>query len=136
MTTKKPRITVTLDWDDYKALEQVATVQGCSMSSVLSEVWGEAAPFMLKVAKLILEAKAAKEAVGDRIREIAADAELSMVPLARELVSNMDMFEASIKEAVKGRYSEGAGAADGGVRLSSAPSDASASRRRLRGARS
>ncbi len=128
MATNKPRITVTLNQEAYEALEQVAKIQGGSMSAVLAEVWEEAAPVMLRVVKLVLEAQAAKAGVGDRIREIATEAELSMVPLARELISNLDMFEESIRGAIGVQQGggevagggEGSGAA-GGV-LSSATS--------------
>lgn len=113
MATKKPRITVTLNEEAYRALEQVAKVQGGSMSSVLAEVWEEAAPVMLRVVKLVMEAQAAKAGVGDRIREIATEAELAMVPLARELISNLDMFEDSIRGAI-GHQQGGAGFAGGG----------------------
>lgn len=113
MATKKPRITVTLNQQAYEALEQVAKVQGGSMSAVLAEVWEEAAPVMLRVVKLVIEAQAAKAGVGDRIREIATEAELAMVPMARELISNLDMFEESMREVLKDQEG-GAGGAAGG----------------------
>lgn len=131
MATKKPRITVTLEPEAYKALEQVAKVQGGSMSAVLAEVWGEAAPVMLRVVKLVLEAQAAKAGVGDRIKELATEAELAMMPLAREAVSNLDMFEASIKEALRvAQGGDSAGAGGGALRDTSHGADESRKGRR------
>lgn len=114
MATKKPRITVTLDQESYEALEQVSQAQGASMSSVLADVWREASPVMLRVVKLLREAQAAKDGVGDRIREIAVEAELTMVPMARELISNLDMFEHSVGEALRGTQQVSEGVQKGG----------------------
>lgn len=100
MATKKPRITVTLNQEAYEALEQVAKVQGGSMSAVLAEVWEEAAPVMLRVVKLVLEAQAAKAGVGDRIRDIATEAQEAMIPHAREAVAQFDIFEKQVAEAI------------------------------------
>lgn len=133
MATKKPRITVTLNQEAYEALEQVAKVQGGSMSAVLAEVWEEAAPVMLRVVKLVLEAQAAKAGVGDRIKELATEAELAMLPLAREAVSNMDMFEASIREALKSAQGGASGEGGGGVRSATAPSSHDARKGRGKG---
>lgn len=117
MATKKPRITVTLEQDAYEALEMVAKVQGVSMSAVLADVWSEAVPVMTRVAKLILEAQAVKGGVGDRIREIATEAELAMMPMAREAVATLDLFEDSIRKAMS---DAGAAAAAGGTRSATA----------------
>lgn len=133
MATNKPRITVTLNQEAYEALEQVAKVQGGSMSAVLAEVWEEAAPVMLRVVKLVLEAQAAKAGVGDRIKELATEAELAMLPLAREAVSNMDMFEASIREALKGAQGSVVDASVGGARSDTAHGVAAARKGRGKG---
>lgn len=100
MATKKPRITVTLEQDHYDILSEFARQQGCSMSSALAEIWAEAVPTIQRVVKLIAEAEQAKASVGDRIRDIATEAQEAMIPHAREAVAQFDIFEKQVAEAI------------------------------------
>lgn len=128
MATKKPRITVTLDQADYDLLAEFAEQQKCSMSAVLVEVWQEAAPTIVRVVKLIREAKAAKSQVGDRIREMAIEAELEMMPLAREAISQLDIFEDEVRKAIQGSRVE-EDAAAGGAKATPASASSSSLRK-------
>lgn len=100
MATNKPRITVTLEQDHYDILSEFARQQGCSMSSALAEIWAEAVPTIQRVVKLIAEAEQAKASVGDRIRDIATEAQEAMIPHAREAVAQFDIFEKQVTEAI------------------------------------
>lgn len=100
MATNKPRITVTLEQDHYDILSEFARQQGCSMSSALAEIWAEAVPTIQRVVKLIAEAEQAKASVGDRIRDIATQAQEAMIPHAREAVAQFDIFEKQVTEAI------------------------------------
>lgn len=51
MATTKPRITITLDQDVYDTLRGLAEVQGCSMSSVVSEFLTLVNPIQKRVLK-------------------------------------------------------------------------------------
>lgn len=100
MATNKPRITVTLEQDHYDILSEFARQQGCSMSSALAEIWAEAVPTIQRVVKLIAEAEQAKASVGDRIRDIATEAQEAMIPHARAAVAQFDIFEKQVTEAI------------------------------------
>ena len=51
MATTKPRITITLDQDVYDTLRGLAEVQGCSMSSVVSDFLTLVNPIQKRVLK-------------------------------------------------------------------------------------
>jgi len=70
------------------------------MSSALAEIWAEAVPTIQRVVKLIAEAEQAKASVGDRIRDIATEAQEAMIPHAREAVAQFDIFEKQVTEAI------------------------------------
>lgn len=114
MATNKPRITVTLDQDDYELLSEFAAQQGASRSAVLAEIWKEAAPTIVRVVKLIKEAKAAHGQIGEAIREMAIEAEMQMMPLAREAISQLDIFEGEVRKAITGS-GRAEGASSGGA---------------------
>lgn len=67
-----------------------------------------AAPVMARVLNLLEEADRAKESVRDGIRQAAEEAELQMMPLAREALANLDLFEEAIRQAKR----EAGGVAD------------------------
>lgn len=118
MPTVKPRITVMLEPDDYAVLSTLSELQGVSKSSLLADLWASACPVMLRVAKLLQEAKTAQESVKDGIREATEAAMLEIEPMASQVMMNFDLFEEAIREqiaegrTVPGRAAVG-GAADG-----------------------
>lgn len=122
MATTKPRVTVTLEQSDYDLLAEFAQQQGCSMSAVLADVWQEAGPTIARVVKLIKEAKAAQGQVGERIREMAIDAEIEIMPLAREAISQLDIFEEEVRKAISAERHSDEGVAGGAPATAAAPS--------------
>ena len=101
MPTAKPRVNVTMNQDDYDLLSAFAARQGVSRSEILVDLWQMAAPVMARVLKLLEEAERAKESVRDGIRQAAEEAELQMMPLAREALANLDLFEEAIRQAMR-----------------------------------
>ena len=124
MPTAKPRVNVTMNQDDYDLLSAFAARQGVSRSEILVDLWQMAAPVMARVLKLLEEAERAKESVRDGIRQAAEEAELQMMPLAREALANLDLFEEAIRQAM--REAGGVADGDGGERLPAATQAASA----------
>lgn len=132
MATNKPRITISLDPDHYAVLAEMAKLVKSPMSAIVSEIVGEAAPVFARVVKLVKEANALKGEVGDRVKGLAEEAELQMLPLAREAVKTLDMFDDAVMEAIrKARESEADGA--GGAPCATAAPAAAKGRKRSGG---
>lgn len=102
MPTLKPRITVAFEPEHYEILAALSKRQGVSMSSIISDLWGMAAPVMLRVVKLLEQAEKVQEGARVGIRQAAADAEEKMLPQVRAVLNNFDLFE----EAIKGHIAE------------------------------
>jgi Ribbon-helix-helix protein, copG family len=118
MPTINPRVTVTLQPEDYAILEALAKTQGVSKSSLLAEIWSMACPVMARVAKLLIEAKTAQASVKDGIREATEQALKEIEPMAAQVMLNFDLFEEAIRDSIaEGHTSDGGdvtgGAADG-----------------------
>lgn len=124
MPTAKPRVNVALTQQDYDLLTAFAASQGVSRASVLVELWQMAAPVMARVLKLMQEAERAKASVKEGIREAAIEAEARVMPLHREMLLNLDMFEEAIRDVIveAGGISDPAGVG-GGVRSATPPTD-------------
>lgn len=109
MATTKPRITVTLDQDQYELLSEFAKLQGCSMSASFATIWGEAAPTIRKIVDLIKEAEQARDSIGDRIRDLAFDTEGAMLAHARSAIEQLDVFEKQVQSAIQKAKDSSAG---------------------------
>lgn len=101
MATEKPRVAVTMEQEEYEMLSAFAARQGMSRGAVLRDLWLMASPVMVRVLKLLEEAERAKDSVRDGIRQAAIDAEAQMMPMAREALSNFDLFEEAIRESMR-----------------------------------
>lgn len=100
MATIKPRITVTLDETHHAVLTEMARLTNTSMSSIIASIVTEAVPVFARVVKLIKEAEATKSSVADRVKELASEAELQMLPLARDALKTFDMFDDAVMKAI------------------------------------
>lgn len=108
MPTIKPRVTVQLEPEDYQILATLAELQGVSKSSLLADLWASACPVMIRVAKLLQEAKNAQESVKDGIREATESALLEIQPMANQVMMNFDLFEEAIRDQIaEGRTGAG-----------------------------
>ncbi len=101
MPTAKPRVNVAMDQGDYDLLSAFAASQGVSRASVLVELWQMAAPVMARVLKLVEEVERAKASVKKGIIEAAFEAEAKVLPLHREALLNLDMFEEAVREVLR-----------------------------------
>jgi len=111
VATNKPRVTVTLDPEHYAVLADMAKVTGGTVSSIISEMVGEAAPTFRRVVSLLREAEAAKSGVGERVRELATEAELQLLPLASDALRVFESFENGVRGATSKGLKEGGGEA-------------------------
>jgi len=100
MPTNNPRVTVMLKPDDYAVLATLSELQGVSKSSLLADIWSSACPVMLRVAKLLQEAKTAQESVKEGIREATEAALTEIQPIADQVMLNFDLFEESIRDQI------------------------------------
>jgi hypothetical protein len=111
MPTNNPRVTVMLKPDDYAVLATLSELQGVSKSSLLADIWAQACPVMIRVAKLLQEAKSAQESVKEGIREASEAAMLQIEPIANQVMLNFDLFEESILDQIaeghKARFAPG-----------------------------
>jgi hypothetical protein len=126
MPTIKPRITITLEPEAYAVLSQMAKLTKSSMSSILSDLASEAAPVFARVVALVTEAEALKGSVGDRVRQLAQNAEVEMLPIAREAVRTLDTFDAAVRKAIgAAKDAEAAAGSEGAADARSARGGAS-----------
>lgn len=119
MPTNNPRITVMLKPDDYAVLATLSELQGVSKSSLLADVWAMACPVLLRVARLLQEAKNAQESLKHGIREASEAALLEIQPMADQVMINFDLFE----EAIKGHIAEARSTGPAGVQSGGAAAD-------------
>lgn len=115
MPTINPRVTVMLQPDDYAVLSSLAELQGVSKSSLLADLWASACPVMIRVAKLLKEAKSAQESVKEGIREATEQAYLEIQPMASQVMLNFDLFEEAIRDQIADGRAGGDGDSTGGT---------------------
>lgn len=112
MPTAKPRVNVTMGEEEYALLTAFAARQGMSRGAVLMELWRDAMPVMARILKLLEEAEMARDSVREGIRDAAISAELEMMPLARQTLANLDLFEDAVRKAIAGTGGAGDAAGD------------------------
>lgn len=87
MATSKPRITITLDQGVYDTIKGLAEVQGCSMSSIVSDLLETVDPVQRKVLAAIRGSLAVKkEAKNDLVKQLEhgqEEAEKAIGPLLK-----------------------------------------------------
>lgn len=81
MTTRLPRLKVTLTEEQYELLRRLAAQQGCSMSSVLVDLFESARPVLTRVADVVDAAKNAQQSVRDELVRSMEVAEAQLAPL-------------------------------------------------------
>lgn len=116
MATGKPRITITLEQEQYEVINRLATLQRGSMSRIVSELLAEVTPMLQQVCNTMEIAVRANADMKARIFKSCEEAEADMRPLVEAFNNQFDMFAAGIEKAVD------AGAASGDT--APLPSDA------------
>jgi hypothetical protein len=100
MATDKPRITITLEPNEYAVLHRLAKLQGGSMSRILREFMGEVTPILSKVADSLEVAQRASEGAKANLRRAAQAAEDELRPLAEFAKDQFDMFAGELQKIV------------------------------------
>lgn len=93
--TKKPRVTITFEQDDYEMLHELSLLNGESLSSIVSGLVSASSPV---IKRLILTGKAFQRASAERqqdVLQLLVDAESKIYPHAleiqQELLDVMDL---------------------------------------------
>ena len=105
MPTPNPRINLTMQPHRYELVKRLATVQGVSMASVISEVLEEVYPVLERVCVVLEAARMAKETQRAGMREAVAAAEAELVPIIDKAVAQFDMFIDDAQKALGGSSS-------------------------------
>lgn len=104
MATAKPRITISLEPDQYEALRRLAELQKAPMSRIVSELLAEVTPVLGRLADTIETALKAQADLKEHVRSAASDFERDVNPLHELLKNQLDLFSGEISriaEAVK-----------------------------------
>lgn len=88
MTTKKPRITVTLEPRVYEVLRSISENGGGPMSSFISSLLDENLPTFERMALLFQKFAEQKGALASDLEE----AQEALAPLAEKALAQLDMF--------------------------------------------
>jgi hypothetical protein len=107
MATGKPRITITLEKEQYEVINRLATLQRGSMSRIITELLAEVTPMLQQVCNTMEIAVKANADMKARIFKSCEEAEADMRPLVEAFNSQFDLFAAGIERAAD------AGAASG-----------------------
>ena len=97
MATTKPRITVTLDQEEYELLKSWSHYAGVSCSAVLAELWKTTVPAFSRVLHLAQQAEQVKDSAKQGLKQAAEDAEARFKPLYDETMANLSLFEEEVK---------------------------------------
>ena len=100
MATAKPRISITLEPDEYEFLKVFAEKQHESMGSCVLAIWRQATPVLTRVLKLIVEAEQAKESVVEGIREASEEAMRQLQPQHAQAMLNFELFEEAVRQEI------------------------------------
>jgi len=97
MATDKPRITITLEPENYAVLQRMAKAQGSSMARIVTELVSEVSPMLERVAVSLEAAAKAQQGMKASIRRAAEQAEQDMRPLMETALSQFDFFAAEME---------------------------------------
>jgi hypothetical protein len=90
MATQKPRITVTLNDNQHSLLRELSELQSVSMSSLVVELIESVEPVLERLVSILKAAKAAPDSVRQEIKRNAQAAEQSFIPLASQLMGQLE----------------------------------------------
>lgn len=101
MHMKKPRITVSLEPDDYAVLADLSAVNGESMSSIVAGLVSAVTPALSRVADLLRVATTAQGDVLENLRLVAEESEAVMSPLLQEVMEAVEVVEGETARVVE-----------------------------------
>lgn len=116
MATTKPRITITLEPDEYAILARLAALQGSPMARIVSELLSEVTPTLKGLCDTLEAAKRADARVKAQMRQSMEAAEADLMPVAKMVLDQADMFQEALIAALNTvADGTGAGAGTGGA---------------------
>ena len=113
MATTKPRITISLEEQDYAVLKRLYTLNGVPMSRTVSELVAMLTPVLGRMADNLEAVAKADEETRSRIAESLEKHFFSVNKIYREAVKSLDCFSEELDSQVKG---SARGGVDGGMR--------------------
>lgn len=113
MATKKPRITITLDEQDYGVLKRLYVLNGVPMSRTVSDLVAMLTPVLGRMADNLEAVARADEETRSRIAESLEKHFVSVNRVYGEAVRSLDSLSETLDSEVKGGAR---GGADGGMR--------------------
>ena len=100
MATSKPRITITLEEQNYAVLKRLNALNGVPMARTVSEFVQLVAPVLERVCDNLERVRMADENVRSRIVE-SAEKNLRVIEgLSSEVLNNFDMFSDELSNAI------------------------------------
>lgn len=99
MATTKPRAMVTLDPETYKALRDLAAINGQSLSAVIGELLYAVVPTVQRVVEAGRRYQALSEGMQDQVRSTFTAAEAKIAPAVEALTEEAFGLLAAIDEA-------------------------------------
>lgn len=114
MATTKPRITISLEEQDYAVLKRFYTLNGVPMSRIVSELVAMLTPVLGRMADNLEAVAKADEQTRSRIAESLEKHFLSANKIYGEALKSLDCLSEDLESQVKGGAR---GGADGGMRL-------------------
>lgn len=106
MATNRPRITISLDPEQYEVLKRLAVLQKAPMAGIVSDLVAEVTPVLARVADSLELAMRAQQGVRANLKRVAEEAEADLRPLTEMARSQFDMFAEEIARIV-GDVAEG-----------------------------
>ena len=117
MPTINPRITITLDADQYGVISRLSELQKRPMSKIVVDLLGEMTPMLARVVDTMELALRARDGVRESIREGVRTAEANILPHAEEIVRQYEEFDRDLRGLVETMEpAPAAGEAGGGKR--------------------
>lgn len=100
MTTKNPRITITLNPDHYRVVQSISAMTGKPMSAFIVEMLGSAMPTVERMAVTFQKIKSAQDETRSRFLETIDQAQSEIEPIVMNAVGQFDLFLGRMEGAV------------------------------------
>lgn len=114
MPSKKPRLALTVPEHRYELLKRLASLQGVSMASMVTDLLEECYPVLERVCVMLEAAKHASESAKEGMRESCDKAMAELEPYRDSVNSQFDLFMGQfVRQASEGADREGVPAAGG-----------------------
>lgn len=116
MTTKNPRITITLSPHHHKVLQSISTTTGQPMSAFVVDMLESAMPTIERMAVTFQKIKSAQDETRSRYLETIDEAQSAIEPVVMQALGQFDLFLGQV-EAAAGGLADATQGATAGRRL-------------------